>query len=1026
MSLGIKIVQHVLSRLAPRAALGVVMVAAMLAVPLLRVSRLDAQVPYGNDHGDDVTSPSDLLDPFAHPYQDEDSSQRATDATPERRAERQQLAGSDELNTQDTTLSANQIIALIHQRPEVAIDIKHVMAEFAHDHGIAIQEDSITDESLFSNLALNRQLRRDVSIWLRARGYVDDQQFSMASRDEQMLGNRDNSDRSPGSDKLMQPSIRDRSDELLRVPNSELIPDDPYGLPRQRTLPPLIRDPATALPNNEPDTEEREQPRPLRRDERTASESKEEPSTELLHQPTPYNLQSLRDLYTQLPDQTASVKPFGFDLFVPHPHMSGASRDRHTETPIDLPIGPDYVLGPGDAVTISVWGGLTQSFTRVISPDGSLILPEAAPVQLAGLTLAHAESLIQHSLADQFRDARVLVSIARLRTIRIYVVGDVAHPGAYDISSLSTSLNALYAAGGPTRKGSLRHVRHMRGQQLVQEIDLYEFLRDGLRTDTDRLQSGDTILVPPIGATATVAGMVKRPAIYELTLPATLAQVVDEAGGLKPDASVTHIRIERIEADGHRSTTEIELSKSADAKAARDRMNGFAVRDGDRIIVAPVLPYSEAVIYTTGHFARPGRLPFHQGMTLTDVIHSYQDLLPEPAITGEIIRLMPPDLHPEAIDFNIHEQISSSNPSIRLQPFDTILVRGRYDSDAPRVTIRGEVIRPGSYALTDGMTAAQLVRIAGGFKRSALLQNADLTSYEVHDSERVVGLHRTVAIGEAVVRHDERADVKLLPGDVLTIQQITGWNDIGASVTLLGEVVYPGTYGIREGETLSTLIQRAGGFRTTAYPEGAVMVRLQVKQFELKSRGELIRQIETVSAGARLGSAGTDTGSLQLLVQQQNQILQRLRTEPVVGRLVININSDLTAWQDTPADIQLRAGDVISIPKRPGFVLVTGQAYNTSAIAYAPGKDAGWYLRHAGGATDMANRKEVYVIRANGLVVGRRSGEWYQSVLSTHLNPGDVVVVPQKIVGGSTVWKNTLAAAQVVSSIAFTAALALR
>jgi protein involved in polysaccharide export with SLBB domain len=328
------------------------------------------------------------------------------------------------------------------------------------------------------------------------------------------------------------------------------------------------------------------------------------------------------------------------------------------------------------------------------------------------------------------------------------------------------------------------------------------------------------------------------------------------------------------------------------------------------------------------------------------------------------------------------------------------------------------------------MSAAQLVRIAGGFKRDALLENADLASYEIKDGKQVVSLRRTVAIGRAVNSLDPDADVLLKSGDVLTVHQVSGWNDIGASVTLAGEVTYPGTYGLQEGEKLSSVIRRAGGFRTTAYPDGAVLVRKQVKELEEKSRSELIRQIETTSVAGSLGQnvsgSGDDAATLQLLIQQQNQVLQRLRSQQAVGRLVIKISSDIASWANTTADIELRSGDVLTIPKRPGFILVTGQVYNASAITYVPGKDADWYLRRAGGATDLANRKEIFVIRANGLVVGRRSGEWYHDeVLSTRLNPGDVVVVPQKIVGGSVFWKNMLATAQVVSSIAFTAALAL-
>ena len=246
-------------------------------------------------------------------------------------------------------------------------------------------------------------------------------------------------------------------------------------------------------------------------------------------------------------------------------------------------------------------------------------------------------------------------------------------------------------------------------------------------------------------------------------------------------------------------------------------------------------------------------------------------------------------------------------------------------------------------------------------------------------------------------------------------------------MTLEGEVTYPGEYGIQEGEKLSSVLKRAGGFRSTSYPTGAVLVRTRVRELEEKSRNELIRQIESTAAGARVSpAAGADgVASLQLLAQQQQQVLQKLRSQPPSGRLVIKINADIASWENTPADIEMRAGDVLTIPKKPGFVLVSGQVYNAAAITFLPGKNAGWYLKRAGGPTGMANRKEIFVIRANGSVVGRHSGEWYNdNVLSTMMQPGDIVVVPQKITGGSMVWRNMLATAQVLSSIAITAKLA--
>jgi protein involved in polysaccharide export with SLBB domain len=368
------------------------------------------------------------------------------------------------------------------------------------------------------------------------------------------------------------------------------------------------------------------------------------------------------------------------------------------------------------------------------------------------------------------------------------------------------------------------------------------------------------------------------------------------------------------------------------------------------------------------------------------------------------------------------------NSNYPLEPFDTVRVFGRYEVDAPRVTIGGEVLRPGTYALSHDMTAAQLVRMAGGFKRGALLTDADLTSYQIVAGAKVVTDRKSIRIGDAVEHSDHTDDVPLKPGDVLTVHQLTGWNDIGASIKLEGEIAHPGTYGFEQGERLSSILRRAGGFRDTSYPAGAVLIRDEVRKLEEASREELIRQIETSSASARISpnlGAGDQSATLQLISQQQSEVLSRLRSQPASGRLVIHIGADISRWENTPADIEVRSGDVLRIPKRPGFVLVTGQVYNASAITFTPGKTAGWYLHHAGGVTQIANTKQIFIIRANGSVVGREPSLWFdRDVLATRLDPGDVVVVPQKIIGASLVWRNLLTIAQIASSVAFTGAVA--
>ena len=914
-------------------------------------------------------------------------------------------------NLTSFSLSSSQIIDILQQNPDLVLELKSQVADRMQEQGMQIDANDISDEMLYDQIAGNAGLRANITSYLRARGYVSDDDLQTAASgvgagDETGPAQRAltqtggiNTSRIP-AESGQNPGLDNGQSRL-----------DASGLPGTTT-----RSTSSAG--------ERQYPAE-KRDREEVNSSTDLPK--VLRLPAPYNLRSMRDLYTQIPDQAAHLKRFGSEVFLNRDLVTARGVSAR-DTPLDIPIGPDYVVGAGDTLTIDMWGSVTVGVTRMVDRNGRVLLPEAGSVQVAGLPLERAQSLIGSALKQQYRNAQVVVTVSHLRSVRVYVVGDAQRPGGYDISSLATPLSALYAAGGPTAAGSLRTLRHFRGQQLVEEVDLYDFLLHGVRNGSSHFESGDTLLVPPAGPEVAVYGAVKRPAIYEVKAGETsLAALLNDAGGFTVAASLGHITIERIDANRQRETVTLNLAGDQSPQADRNAISAFQVQDGDRVRVEPILPYSERVVYLEGHVARPGRLPYTDGMHLGDVLHSYRDILPEPAAHGEIIRLVPPDLHPETIDFDVPD-VLIGNGNLALQPFDTIRILGRYEVDAPKATILGEVLRPGIYPLSKGMTVAQLVRMAGGFKRDALLEKADLTSYDVNDGNRIVESLATVPIGAAVAGTDPNADLRLKPGDTLTIHQITGWNDIGESITIDGQVSFPGNYGFHDGERLSSVLRRAGGLLSTAYPMGAVLVRVQVRELEQKSREELIRQIETNSAAARLSpnlGSGDGGATLQLIKAQQEEVLQDLKSHPPTGRMVIHITADIDSWANTPADIELRRGDVLTIPKQPGFVLVTGQVYNATALTFAPGQTAGWYLSHAGGTNSTANRKEIFIIRANGSVIGRRSGEFFDpKVLSTKLNPGDVVVVPQKVIGASLLWRNLLTTAQLASSIAITASVA--
>jgi protein involved in polysaccharide export with SLBB domain len=737
-----------------------------------------------------------------------------------------------------------------------------------------------------------------------------------------------------------------------------------------------------------------------------------------IQQTNPYgDLQSLRELYTQIPSTGAKLQRFGSAALL----LGSGNAD---ELPMDLPAGPDYVLGPGDGLVVNIWGGQSGRLERIIDRQGQVDLPEAGTVMINGMTIAQAQSAIQASLNKQFQKEHVELSLGRLRTVRVYVVGDVQMPGAYDVSSMSTALSALYSAGGPTSRGSLRLLQQYRGKQLVREIDLYDFLLKGVRSDVERLLPGDTLLVPPAGSQVTVEGMVHRPAIYELNGERTLNQVLDLAGGALATASLKQIDVARVEANQRHTMLSLQLPNNP-AEVAQ-KLADFQVQGGDDVIISQILPYNQSAVYLEGHVYRPGQYPFKEGMTINDLLRSYQDIMPEPSNHAELIRLQAPDFRPETISLNLPD-VLIGNDSIPLQPFDLIRIYGRYEIDAPSVTIRGDVLRPGDYPMSQGMTAAGLVNMAGGFKNSAYRDEAGLSSYVVQNGQSVMIDHKDVVIQKAL-DGDKSADVVLKSGDVVSIRSLAGWENIGASVVVHGEVEHSGSYGIREGERLSSLIKRAGGFRSDAYPYAAIFERVQVRELNEQARQQMIRRIEetpvVVNPGVSQGNQTAEDLQKSLEAQRQ-QVLANLRSHPAGGRLVINISTDISKWENTPADVSLRAGDTLVIPKRPDFVMATGQVYNPVAISYVPGKNFGWYFHKAGGPTPQGNKKQLYVLRADGSVVPREGNGWAGGdFMSLKMRPGDTIFVPEKVIGASQIWQNIIGTAQVISAITLPLAFA--
>jgi protein involved in polysaccharide export with SLBB domain len=840
------------------------------------------------------------------------------------------------------TMSAEQIISILEQEPDILESIKSQVAQLT-----GTDPTSLSDEALYERIRQDATLRDLATKELIARGY---------------------------------------SADLTALSSKSSIPVNVR--PGKETVPQTPRPSNNQVPTYE---------------------SPDDPQVQ--HRLSPYkNMPSLSELYSQFPSTERKLRRFGSDAF-----LNGTGNSN--QLPMDLPAGPDYVLGSGDSLTVNMWGAQSSRLIRVIDRQGQIALPEVGTVMVDGMTITQAQSAMQKALDTQFHGEHVEISLGRLRTVRVYVVGDVQRPGAYDVSSLSTPLSALYAAGGPTSHGSLRIMRQYRGKQLIREIDLYDFLLRGVRSNDDRLLPGDTILIPPVGPQVSVEGMVHRPAIYELNGEQGLNQVLDLAGGLLVSANLKQINVERIEAHQSRSMFTLQLPNNQDG--IQQKLAAFKVQDGDDAVITQILPYNEQAVYLEGHVFHPGKYPYRDGMTINDLLKSYQDVMPEPSDHAELIRLQPPDFRPETINFNLPDVLIGNNP-VPLQPFDLIRIYSRYEIDSPSVSIQGEVLRPGKYPMSQGMTVAGLVRMAGEFRLSAYRDEAGLTSYVVQNGQNVLVSHNVVSVQKAL-DGDKSADVLLKPGDVVSIRRLAGWEDIGGSVTISGEVEHAGSYGINDGERLSSVLKRAGGFRKAAYPYAMILERVQVRILNEQARVQMIRRLEEtpVVVNPGMSQSGQTAEDLQKSLEAQRaQILANLRSHPANGRLVINISSDISKWENTPADIAMRAGDTIFIPKRPDFVMASGQVYNPVAIGFVPGKTLGWYFHKAGGATPQGNKKQIYVLRADGSVVpqegrGLASGDF----MDTKMRPGDTIFVPEKIIGASQVWQNIVGTAQVMSAI---------
>ena len=639
-----------------------------------------------------------------------------------------------------------------------------------------------------------------------------------------------------------------------------------------------------------------------------------------------------------------------------------------------------YPIRPGDELKITLWGRINDEYHLTVNREGAVSVPHnVGPVTVAGLPLSAAQKAIADRLKN-IEGVSVAVSVAEIRPIGIYIVGEVGSPGFHTVSPLTSVTNALFAAGGITQRGSLRNVQLRRGGKLVAEVDFYEFLISGNDKSGLRLHAGDVIIVPVARQVAAVAGNVRRSALYELKGPAKLADILELAGGVSPAGWSGRVQVERFQDNSYHTVLDVTA-----AGAAPD----FTVQDGDLIKVFPVLSKDQSAVYLSGNVLRPGKYEFREGMRVRDVIAGHRDLMPETYFEyAVILRKSYPSYLDRIVSFNLGRALSdaASPDNAPLEDQDQLIIyNSDYFNPDRSVMVEGAVTAPGAYKMLDNMTVRDLILQAGGLSDEASGERGEL--YRRHSEGESVVTRKIEFSISAAMGGDPGQNVILQRNDKIFIRSMRGWES-ERSVRLSGQIYYPGTYVAFEDETLGDLITRAGGFKPDAYLPAAVFTRQSVKEME-ESRMRLYNNelgTDMLRLSMEMATKGVNVSSL---LEQQMTLKGLLDSVAVTGRVMIDMTNEASY-----KTFVLEDGDELFIPRNLSTVSVLGEVYNPATFRLDPQKTTVLhYLDIAGGPKESADRKAIYVIRANGSVIPNKA----MRISSVTLSPGDVVIVPAKI-----------------------------
>ena len=615
-----------------------------------------------------------------------------------------------------------------------------------------------------------------------------------------------------------------------------------------------------------------------------------------------------------------------------------------TFAPVDrVPVTANYVIGPGDELLIRAWGQIDLDVHNRVDRNGSIFLPKVGNLNVAGLKYAQIEEFLKSHIGRIYQNFDLNVTMGELRSIDVFVVGQARRPGRYTVSSLSTLANAIFASGGPSSSGSMRHIQLKRGSTVVSDFDLYDLLLNGDKTKDVLLQPEDVIYVAPIGPQVAMGGQVNVPAIYELKGETDLAEALRLAGGLSTTASGGKVFVEHIKDRQMRSVEQVALDTAGLV---------HPIKDGDVVNVTLISPRFENSVTLRGNVAQPGRYPWHQGMRISDLIPNRE--------------------------FLITTEYWKQQNMVALQAAEA---KGRVSSTTNEVRRNAPEIN-WDYAVVQRISQQDLSTQLLPFNLGkAILNNDDGSNLVLQPSDIVT------IFSQADLRVPEEKQTKL--------------------VRLDGEFEAAGIYRAKAGQRLRDLVMQAGGLTPSAYLYGAEFTResarveqqARLDMMITQTEQQVARQAAQMSQNARTSD---EVIAAKAALEAQRTSLDKLRQLRADGRIVLNLHPNDQAV-DTIPDIPLEDGDQFFIPSRPIVVNVVGDVYNQGSFIQQPGKTVTTYLRSAGGPTRDADKSRIFVVRANGGVVSKDAASffWSGGFDSMVLMPGDTVVVPEQTNKGS-------------------------